>query len=381
MTPRRLGIHAHQRSITTPITMARYHPGDDGRMWNYDQDYLAPEPPTRPLNRRRRQKDGGFNERPEIQRNFHSDTEGFSRPIVEHVGAPRVPSPPRPRFGGERPRMPPRDYHSDNDIYPKRVPSPPRFPFADDGLPAHQYHYPDEAFGHPPANGFGIVMDPHNASTTYRQQSRQQVPSPPRVTIIQNGRRWEQLALPNGELSTQEFDVSRPHAPSPPRPGFLGERLALEERPRSVFKEHYEDSDSDSEDLKPLRSKSKTRDPVPPVTTKRRKPKVRAHADGADDKIRPGDDFPEKARSSSSMQYRASPPLPPTLLPTILEVHPSGKKSANKGRSRRMTVSSDPKQHGRSPSPPEDVDPRCVRYRVPSPPPVNRRRHSDMDVS
>lgn len=268
VTPR-LG-RRHTRTTDLAV-MSRYNGDEEGyRSWVHGQDFLSPDPPSRPLNRRRRySREQPDEERPRLQRNYHSDNEAYYQQTI--------------------------DEREDDQQLLRR-------------------------------------------SESRRQRSSKQVPSPPRFDD-----RWEQAPRPSDHKQI----------PSPPRP-----RAGSQRRERRL---------------------SKTQAPFPPGPAANANaeyhyeyvPRVPEVNGNIDIQVDSGYAIPV------SLQYRASPPLPPTIISNTSDSYPQRKKSVSRRYSKRVP-SPDMSWRERKPSP--TIDTRCVRYHLPSPPAINRRRHSDMDV-
>lgn len=272
----RLG-RRHTRTTNLAV-MSRYYGDEEGyHSWVHGQDFLSPDPPSRPLNRRRRySREQWEEERPRLQRNYHSDNEAYHQQTIDEW---------------EDNQQPLRRSESRRQRSSKQVPSPPRF---------------DRGWEQAPAT--------FRDGGTKDRSSRKQIPSPP---------------PPRAGPQRRERRPSKTQAPFPPGPAA-----------NANAEPHYE--------YVPR---------VPEVNGE-----IRLRVD---------------ASNPVSLQYRASPPLPPTIISTTSESHPQRKKSISKKYAKRVP-SPDISWRERKPSP--IIDTRCVRYHIPSPPAINRRRHSDMDV-
>jgi hypothetical protein len=105
--------------------MPRYYDDDEDRSWRYRQDFLSPEPPSRPRHHNRRHsKEERGERRPNLQHDYHSDNEAYRRQTIKESekepkdrhSSRRIPSPPPV---GRHHRVRP---HSNM----KRIPSPPK---------------------------------------------------------------------------------------------------------------------------------------------------------------------------------------------------------------------------------------------------------------
>lgn len=273
----------HERAVLIP-NMSRYYGDEEEHSWGYGQDFLSPEPPSRPLNHRRRySKEERAEERPRLQRNYYSDNEAYGHQKTEEWGeddsgqhsgkqmpSPPLPPPPPPSLGSRR---------NDKNSTFKRTLSPPRFHFKRDLARSN--------------SGIeGWEIQPRNSDGTDRQRR-----------------------APAGTGDTRLFAPYGKRVPSPP--GVRREETR-----------HYS--------------------------------------------------YP-----TNSDNIRDIPSLPVRLSPTLS--HPATpessrqrKKSVSKSYTSKHVSPAESVWKERKASPP--IDPRCVRYRVPSPPAVNRRRHSNLDV-
>jgi hypothetical protein len=104
-------------------------------------------------------------------------------------------------------------------------------------------------------------------------------------------------------------------------------------------------------------------------------------------KIEPSRDtslYPKRLPSppGPSIPFRLSPPMPPTVLPFIIQPSPPLPPRRKKSISLTKRVPSPPALSYRRHSPNTSYSKkRPSRQQVPSPPGINRRRHSDMDVT